>query len=308
MVSWYYSRRVQVAPVEVSWSETLYRSRSLAALGVAFMWGGLLSIGVDLVARSMITRDYGIDAAGYYQAAWALSGMFAGFVLGAMAADYYPRLTGTIEKRLEAVRLINEQIEIGLLLALPGLLATLAFAPLVIRVLYSEDFFVAATLLPWFMLGVFGRVVSWPCGFVQLALGKSRWFFATQTIFAVLHLVLLFWLVPTFGVIGAAYAFALAYFVYAPIIVLVARYLVGFRWSATAKRLLAVSAVVVTVAVGSSLVLSGWAGMAIGAGITIIGTIISLRGLHQRLGSGHRLIHMCRRVPGAAWVMDAGRG
>lgn len=308
LVSWYYSRRIDTPPVDLSWSETLSGGKALAYLGVAFMWGGLLTMGVDLVARSMITREYGIDAAGYYQAAWALSGIFAGFVLGAMSADYYPRLTSVIENRLEAAHLINEQIEVGTLLALPGLLATLAFSPFVIRLLYTGDFIVAATLLPWFMLGVFGRVVSWPCGFVQLALGKAHWFFATQTIFAALHLALLLWFVPAFGIVGAAYAFAILYFVHAPIIALVARYLIGFRWSAAARRLLAVAALVVAAAVASSLALSGWTSLAIGAGITIIGTIISLRGLSERLGPKHRFILLCRRIPGAVWVMDAGRG
>lgn len=37
-----------------------------------------------------------LDAAEIYQAALALSGLFAGFVLGAMGTDFYPRLTSMI--------------------------------------------------------------------------------------------------------------------------------------------------------------------------------------------------------------------
>lgn len=69
-----------------------------------------------------------MNPAGIYQAAWALSGLFAGFVLGAMGTDFYPRLTALIRDREAAVRAVNEQTEIGILLAVPWLLATLAFA------------------------------------------------------------------------------------------------------------------------------------------------------------------------------------
>ena len=82
----------------------------------------------------------GIESAGYYQAAWALSGLFAGFVLGAMGADFYPRLSGLIHDREAAIRAVNEQTEIGVLLALPGLLATLALAPWVIHAFYTKEF------------------------------------------------------------------------------------------------------------------------------------------------------------------------
>ena len=45
-----------------------------------------------------------------------------------MAADFYPRLTAAITRPEEANRLVNEQAHVGLLLAGPGVIATLAFA------------------------------------------------------------------------------------------------------------------------------------------------------------------------------------
>ena len=59
-------------------------------------------------------------------------------------------------------RMVNEQTEIGLLLALPGLFATVALAPWIIRVFYTAQFAGAAELLQWFVLGCLGRVISWP--------------------------------------------------------------------------------------------------------------------------------------------------
>ena len=54
------------------------------------MWGGVLVAGVAFATRGLIIRKYGIDAGGIYQAAWGISGMFAGFILGAMGQDSIP--------------------------------------------------------------------------------------------------------------------------------------------------------------------------------------------------------------------------
>jgi enterobacterial common antigen flippase len=86
--------------------------------------------------------------------------MFASFVLSAMGADFHPRLTATIHDRAQPARAVNEQTEIGVLLALPGLLAALTLAPLAIKLLYTPQFLHASDLLPWMALGVFGQVIS----------------------------------------------------------------------------------------------------------------------------------------------------
>jgi PST family polysaccharide transporter len=64
-----------------------------------------------------------------------------------MGADYYPRLTGVAHDHAAVNRLVNEQTEIGLLLAVPGLLATLALAPWIIRLFYTSEFLPAVELL-----------------------------------------------------------------------------------------------------------------------------------------------------------------
>ena len=57
-----------------------------------------------------------------------------------MGADFYPRLTAVADDHKECNRLVNEQAEVGLLLAGPGVIATLTFAPLVIWLFYSSAF------------------------------------------------------------------------------------------------------------------------------------------------------------------------
>ncbi len=305
--SWWFVRRIDIESVSVSWTEALLGARRLAGLGIAIMWSGLLTTGLDMATRSMIAREYGINAVGHYQAAWALSGMFAGFVLNAMGTDFYPRLCGVINDHSNAVRMVNEQTEVGMMLALPGLLATLAFAPLAIELFFSKDFLLGADLVPWFLVGILGRVVSWPMGYILLAKGASRWFAATETAFLCFQMVLVLWFVPRFGAIGAAYAFAITYFVVTVVMLWICFALIGFRWSANAKLLLGVSGAFVLAGIGVRMAMPGWEGTVGGGAVVLAGTVVSCRRLSVMLGSDHALVRTIRRLPGGRWIANLDR-
>lgn len=231
VASWWFSRRVVVSEAEMSWSETWKHARSLLRLGLAFAWSGVLVALVALVTRSLIIQDLGIEANGLYQAAWSISGLFAGFVLGAMGADFYPRLTAVAEAQGEAGRLVNEQTEMGLLLALPGLAFTLAFGSEVLVALFSTEFAEADNLLPWLVIGVFGRVVSWPLGYLILARGWASRYLFTETATSAVYLASLVVMLNQFKLVGAAVAFAVMYGFYTCLVYYVARKAVGFAWS-----------------------------------------------------------------------------
>ena len=304
-VAYWFARRVEVPAAPLGWPATFTGARGLLGLGSAFMWSGLLTAGLDMFTRALITRQFGIDVAGQYQAAWALSGMFAGFIVGAMGADFYPRLTSVIADHERASRVVNEQTEIGILLALPGLVATLSFAPLVVYALYTKEFLPAAELLPWLVLGVFGRVVSWPLGYIILAAGASRWFAISETVFIALQLGLVLWLVPIFGPLGAAFSLALNYVAYTICMLWMGHSLIGFKWSAGVIRLIALSALIIAVAAGATFILQPAARYLLGAALCIIAGVTSAKGLARRLGNDHRLVIALNRIPGASTILGA---
>lgn len=75
-------------------------------------------------------------------------------------------------------RLFNEQAEVGILIAGPGAIATLAFALFVI--MYSTQFGAAVEIVNWIYLGMTLRVVSWPMGYILNAKGMRNMFFLTE--------------------------------------------------------------------------------------------------------------------------------
>jgi antigen flippase len=296
--SWFFVRRIAAPTVPVSWRDTLQDSQALLRLGLAFMSSGLMAALVAYLARSWITQQVDLMAVGLFTAAFSLSGMFINFILSAMGADYYPRLTAAAPDRGAMARLVNEQTEIGLLLAVPGLLATLTLAPWIIRMFFSVEFLPAAELLQWFVLGCLGRVVSWPLGYVLLALAHSGWFFTTEASFNLLHLALIWTGLMLFGVEGTAIAFFVAYAVYAIALYLLARHLIDFAWSAATLRLLSLLLPLLALGFFSARHFSPAVGAGIGLLLSLAAALACLRGLVRRIGQGHWVVQRSFRIPG----------
>ena len=282
-VSFWFSRKVAVAPVQVSLQETVERSKNLVNLGWSFMMAALFSAGVDIAVRITITREWGIEAAGNYQAAWSLSGLFAGFVLSAMGADFYPRLTRIIDDHAAARQAVNEQTETGILLALPGLLATLAFAPLAIQIFYTKNFIGAAETLPFFTAAVFGKIVSWPLAYIVIAKGKGVLFAAIEVSTLSFQLLSSVYLIQTHGVIGAAYSFALTYAIYTIVLLKTGGALIDFRWSSGVMKLFGISILLIAIAFFVKTNILGWSGHFTLGSIVVGSVVFSALQIKRRL-------------------------
>ena len=212
--------------------------RVLARLGTAFMVAGLAATLGQLLVRTLVQRQLGADALGYFQAAATISMTYIGFVLTAMGTDYYPRLTAAIHDHAAVNRMVNEQTEVALLLAGPVFLAMMGLAPWTIELLYSQSFHPAAEVLRWQVLGDILKVASWPLGFMILASGAGRTFMLTETLAVSVFVVLTWFGLPSVGVVATGAAFVGMYVVYLPIVYWLAWRSSGFRWAGTAKWLL----------------------------------------------------------------------
>ena len=123
MLSWWYSRKVRIVDVTLRPGETVQESALLLKLGLAFLASGLLMSGAAYAVRTFVLRTLGLEAAGMYQAAWTLGGLYVGFVLQALGTDFYPRLVGVVNDHRACNATVNEQAQASLLLAAPGIKA-----------------------------------------------------------------------------------------------------------------------------------------------------------------------------------------
>jgi len=153
------------------------------------------------------------------------------FILQAMGADFYPRLSAVANDNAECNRLVNEQALIGLLLAGPGVIATLTFAPLVIALFYSTKFGAAVGVLRWICLGATLQVVTWPMGFIIVAKARQGLFLFSESVWTIAAVGLAWVCIAWRGLDGAGIAFFLAYVFHGVLVYPIVRRLSGFRWS-----------------------------------------------------------------------------
>jgi enterobacterial common antigen flippase len=277
VTSWWYSRKIIVERVAMRLADISAEVSALLKLGLVFMASGFMVMGVGYLVRIIVLRKMGEDAAGYYQSAWMLGGLYVGIILQAMGADFFPRLTAVAQDNRECNHLVNEQAEVGLLLAGPGVLGTLTFAPLVIQVFYSAKFGPAVEILRWICLGMVLRVAVWPMGFIVLAKGARQTFFWSEVASSATMIGLVWVCVLRFGLSGTGIAFFGSYVLYWFLVYAIVRSMSGFRWSAANKQIGLLYGVLIAVVFVAWYYLPRPLMFVGGSGITLLAGIYSLK-------------------------------
>jgi O-antigen/teichoic acid export membrane protein len=253
LIALHYTRRLpKPTAARLTLVETWEVWKPMAKLGAAFMLGGLATAATLLLVRGRISQELGLDAAGHFAAAWGITMTYVGFLLGAMGADYYPRLAEVIHDKVAAVRLMNDQAQLGLAIGGPVLLLLIGLAPWIITLLYSDEFGPAVTLLQWQTVGNVFKIASWALGFSIVASARSKTFLLVQVNFNILFLLMFWPTLASFGIIAAGPAFSIAYILHFALLYLIVHRIFQFRWQRLSLALLAIHASLATALLGAT--------------------------------------------------------
>ena len=239
LVALHYTRRLPPPDaVRMTLADVWHAWLPMIRLGVVFMIGSLVTIATLLLVRARITQELGLEAAGHFAAAWSITMIYVGFLLQAMGADYFPRLTEVIHDREAATRLMNDQMQLALALGGPILLVLIGCAPWLVRLLYSSEFEPAVVLLQWQTLGNVFKLASWALAFAFVAAARRQVFLMTELLFNAVFLPLVWLGLPFMGLQITGIAFLISYLVHFTVVGLLVHRLHGFRWQALSRRLL----------------------------------------------------------------------
>lgn len=282
--SWWFSRQIKLVSTTVSLGSAIQEAKALFGLGIGLMSAVLLTSAVAYFTRMIVIRTLGLTATGQYQAAYMLSAYYVGFILNAISLDFYPKLSGVSKNNREANRLMNDQIEIGLLLAIPGLTATLVLAPWVLRFCYTGAFVAATAIVQWAVIGVFFSMISWPLRHLQMAKGLGSLLIITETVFAALQIFLNWVCITKWGLQGAGIAYMLSFVAHAAGMYILCRRLSGFAWS---RRVLLISLpglLLLMLSFAAVKLLPIVWGAGLGLGFCVVACAASLYGFQKVLG------------------------
>ncbi|MBP8789833.1 MAG: O-antigen translocase [Breznakibacter sp.] len=223
LLSWWFSRKVVVPSVEITFKESFHAGKQMAQMGIMITLSGMITQLVTSGVNIFISRYGSMDDVGLYNAGWGITNQYVGLVFAAMGADYYPRLSGLSNDLKKMAEAVNQQAEIALLILGPVMILYLTSLPLLIRLLYTPAFLPILLFAQWVVLGMLFKAQTWAMGFMFLAKGDSKLFLYSEIAANILILSLNIGCYALWGLEGMGISFTLSYGLYAFIVYLLVR-------------------------------------------------------------------------------------
>jgi O-antigen/teichoic acid export membrane protein len=237
----YLKRDLPASSARVNVRETLGAARALLRFGLPYTLSMIAGAGVQLLIPVLVLKILGEESVGYYRAAVTLSVTYLGFLLSAMALDYFPRISA-VSTQPEALRqLVNQQHRVVMMLGVPMILGMLALAPYLIPLVYSNAFTPAVAIVEWQLIGDILKFSSWTMSFVILARSGSLVFLLTEIVGGGTYLASSWLGMHFFGLSGLGAAHLVTYAVYAFVVMRILVREIDFRPTAENVSWLALS-------------------------------------------------------------------
>lgn len=189
-----------------TWHNTIRLGRDMATLGGTMMVAGFIGAGCTYLLNTYI-RSICMEDIGFYQAATSITLQCTTMIFASMATDYFPHLSSIIKEHTEARRLVQQEGEIVILVITPIILLLILFAPLIVRILLTNEFLCIVPLLRMFAVSFIARAYCFPQDYICVAKGEGRWYFWIEGIYTNVKTITLFIVgYAHFGLIGLGYA------------------------------------------------------------------------------------------------------
>lgn len=203
-------KRQQVSPGRTSLSHI----RKILGIGWVLTIGVIAVQTTQLVLRSWLERHEGIVVVGYFHASWLIGMTYISFILSAMIAEYYPRLSALSDSKSRLNQAVNGQISVCLIMTLPMIILGFVFSGQIVTLLYTVDFEPSSELLRYLLIGDLFKVVAWAMAIGLLVRECKIQYVLAELIWNTLFLLVAISLYEKFELVAIGTAYIAAYVVY----------------------------------------------------------------------------------------------
>lgn len=285
LISLYYANKVELPNIRISIIDIKKYGRSILLLGLAMVVSQLLGNLATYVINVSISRIGSMEDIGYYNAGINITMQSIMLIFSAMASDYYPRLSASIGNKTLFNETINQQTEIILYLATPILLVLELSAPLVTKILLSEEFCVIIPFLRLLCVGMVVKAASYALGYVSFASGDKKIFLLLEGIYGnftnVLLSIFFYWI---WGLNGLAISFIVNFILYYIIVMIVVVKRYGYVFDIGLAKLTFYSILLISLMTILSNIMTDASFMIIGTVLCLIVSFYYIRLLEQKTG------------------------
>jgi PST family polysaccharide transporter len=175
---------------------------------------GALTGPISLIAvRTIISNDLTQDYAGYWQAVSKISEAYLAVLTTALTVYYFPKTAAakTVEDYLSTLK---SGAVVVIPLAFLFACAIFLCKDLIIKILFTAEFYRARDLFLFQNIGDFFRIASWLFATILLAKGYFKINAILEITFSLLFPLATKLLIPSLGLPGVSVAYFLTYFIY----------------------------------------------------------------------------------------------
>lgn len=140
--------------------QTLDITQPMIKVGVILVFVGVLDSLFAVILSSFLRNYGGFETVGFYQAGYTLIYSYFGIIVTSLSMDYYPRVSAVNSNNKLVANEYNKQVQIGLMFILPLASLFVYFAPIVISLLYTEEFLIVIDFVDYAILGAVLAIVA----------------------------------------------------------------------------------------------------------------------------------------------------
>ena len=254
----------------------------MVRLGVAFTLAGIIGSGAEMLIRSWLNVEGDLGMLGLYNAGYMITVTYAGMVFSAMETDYFPRLSAVNTDVAATNETVNKQMEVSILMISPMLVALIIFLPVIIPLLFSDEFLPVIAMTQVATLAMFFKALTLPVAYITLARGYSLMYLFLESAYFVVFVILIIFGYQHWGLLGTGIAITLANVFDYLMINGVARWRYGYKMTSTVMRYSAIHILIGLLAYFTTITVEGYAYWIFGIGLSLVSLLFSLLILHQK--------------------------
>ncbi|WP_226064000.1 O-antigen translocase [Kaistella polysaccharea] len=176
----------------------------------------------QLLVRGYLIQEFTVEKAGFWEGMNRISGLYLMLFTTSFSVYYLPKLSELKSHHLLRKEILNTYKIITPLICISLLLIYL-LKDVVINVLFTKEFYPMKELFLWQLAGDFFKIMSWILAFLMVAKSMTKIYIITEIIFSGLLVVLSYYFINKYGVIGATQSYCLNYFIYFVVMVIIFR-------------------------------------------------------------------------------------
>ena len=231
IIFWFFSRKISFPKKELTAKQTWTEGKWMVRMGIAMSVSGIFATVISYVIRVFIMHQGGENAVGLYQAGFAIINTYVGMVFTAIGTDFYPRLAAVNQDNAECRKIVSQQGEIATHILAPLLCFCVLLMPVILRILYSDQFLDAGPFVLWCCPGMMFKLASWLIAYQFVAKAEARLFIITEIIGGAIYLALSLLGYQYGGLMGLGIAFTVNYLIYLVVVYIIAAHRYGFTLS-----------------------------------------------------------------------------